>query len=497
MQNDDYLWLEALDDPKVTDWVNQQNAITEQRFEGTDLFKALHQEQEELMTAEDRTAFGRYFQGWYWNFWQDQNHEKGLWRRCTPEEYRKEKPAWETILDIDALAAEEGKDWVYRYASKFSYTSSRRMLWLSEGGGDARVAREFDTETKSFVDGGFFLPAAKSDIVAVDEDNLLVSTDFGPGSLTESGYPRTVRLWKRGTDLMDAPIILEGREKDLVVDMHKWTQGETETIMVYRAMDFYHQEYSIWDPDTGDLKKIIAPTSLQLGQVIDHWIYGKCQEGVEISGKIIPADTVFRFHLDQGIAASLEVIFKPNHNQAITDFQITFDHQVYLTILQDITSRILLVQKREAQWLVEELPFPKNSNMHFSLADENDPGAKTELYVTSHLEPYSKYHVDQQCGLHLIKRSKPRFDSSKLAVSQNFALSKDGTKVPYFLLESKAAERAGSAPTLLYGYGGFNIKLSPSYNPSVGKSWLERGGTYVVANIRAVGNTGRLGIRRP
>jgi prolyl oligopeptidase len=488
--DDAYLWLEDIHGAKPLAWVEQQNAVTKKAYADTPAFEKTRARILEVLDSDAKIPFVQKLGQYYYNFWKDQAHPRGLWRRATLAEYRKDKPAWETVIDLDALAKAEDKHWVWHGVQCLKPAYQRCLLSLSPGGGDADVVREFDLAAKAFVKGGFELPEAKSQVAWIDMDHLYVGTDFGPGSMTKSSYPRIAKEWKRGTPLAEAKLVYEGTPEDLAIGAsHDSTVG-FERDFVTRTIDFFSSETFVRSAD-GKLTKIDVPADA----IVDahrEWLLVQPRTAWTVDGKTYPSGALLAAKFDDFMKGKreLSVLFAPTDATSLSGYSWT-RHHIILDVLDNVVSRLEVLTPATGEWKREKLGgAPALSTIEAGAvdADESDDYFMT---VTGYLTPTTLYYGTLGGGdAQPIKKSPAFFDAAKNEVHQYFAASKDGTRVPYFVIAPKGIKNDGSHPTLLYGYGGFEVSLQPNYSGSVGRSWLERGGVYVVANIRGGGEYG-------
>ncbi|MGN2253804.1 prolyl oligopeptidase family protein [Frateuria sp. GZRe12] len=488
--DDAYLWLEDIDGVRAMDWVKQQAAATVADYAQSSEFKRLDARLLEVLDSNERIPFVEKLGGHYYNFWRDKSHPKGLWRRTTLAEYRKAEPAWETVLDLDALAAAEHENWVWHGAQCLKPDYRRCLLSLSRGGADADVVREFDLHDKAFVEGGFALPEAKSQVAWADQDHIFVGTDFGPGSMTESSYPRIAKLWARGTPLAEAKTIYEGKPEDLAVSAYRDLAPGYERSFVQRALAFYDSESYLLGKD-GKLTRIDVPTDAETS-VEREWLLIEPRSDWAVGGHTYKAGSLLAANFDDFMAGKrdISVLFEPTDTTALDGYSWT-RHHLILNVMDDVVNRLEVLTPQPGAWKRQPLggaPALSSIDAGGIDADESDDYFLT---VTGFLQPTTLYYGTLGDGdAEAIKHSPAFFDGSKYQVSQHFVQSKDGTRVPYFEIAPKELKFDGSHPTLQYGYGGFEISLQPSYSGSIGRAWLEHGGVYVIANIRGGGEYG-------
>jgi prolyl oligopeptidase len=489
--DDENLWLDDIDGAKPLEWVKARNAETVSKYAESQEFKTLDGRLLEMLDSDAKIPMVSKIGDHFYNFWRDKQHPKGLWRRTTLAEYRKDKPAWETVIDLDALAAAEKENWVWHGAQCLKPDYRRCLVSLSRGGADADVIREFDLSTKGFIKDGFALPEAKSQVAWIDDDHIYVATDFGPGSMTTSSYPRIVKEWKRGTALASAQTVYEGKANDMSISAYRDRTPGFERDFVQRALEFYNSETFLCGKD-GKLTKIDVPNDAET-DVEREWLLVEPRTAWTVGGKTFPSGSLVATKFDDFMAGKREftVLFTPDEHTSLAGHSWT-RHHLILTVSRDVVSQIkVLTPADTGAWKEDTLSgAPALSNMQAGGidADETD---EYFLTVSGFLQPTTLYYGTLGQGeREAIKHSPAFFDASKFAVSQHFATSKDGTKVPYFEIAPKALKTDGSNPTLVYGYGGFEISLEPAYAAGAGRAWLEKGGVYVIANIRGGGEYG-------
>lgn len=487
---DDQLWLEPLQGSEALSWVKQQNQRTLQQFAQGRAFPQLEKQVLDILNKETQIPWVRKYGDYYYNFWQDQKNPRGLLRRATLDEYRKPQPAWETVLDIDALGKAEGKEWVYHGSQPLAPEYRYCLINLSPDGGDAVEVREFDLHDKRFVEQGFRLPTAKSVVSWASADELFVATDFGSGSLTHSGYPRTVKRWRRGTPLESAETLYQAQPEDMrAYAYHDDTPG-FERDYIVRMIDFYRQETFLLHAN-GEQQRIEAPSDAEINSHRD-WLLIKPRSDWQLEGRTYPAGALLAAKFDDYLAGRrrLEVLFTPSANQALSGYSSTRDHLI-VGIMQDVANRLEVLTPQGDRWQSRPLGVP----VELSTVAAGGIDDKTNDYfltVSGFLQPTSLYlgSLDEEGEPELLKQAPQDFAAEDYQVSQHFATSQDGTRVPYFQVARKGLRLDGTNPTLLYGYGGFDVSLLPSYLGARAPTWLERGGVYVIANIRGGGEYG-------
>jgi prolyl oligopeptidase len=492
---DIYQWLEEVESARALDWVNAHNEPTLKQLESDSRYAPVLKDLREVMLATDRIHLPAQRGSKVYHFLQDAKHTRGIWRRTTIGNYLQKNPRWETVLDMDNLATTEKENWVYKAADCLEPLSQRCLLTLSRGGKDASVLREFDTKTKRFVTNGFQLPEAKSDATWLDRDTLLVATDFGPGSLTLSGYARIVKLWKRGTRLSDATTLFEGKETDVSSSALHVQRPEGNYSFVYRSPTFFEQEYYLLGDDRMTLTKLPFPLSGQLRAVFQ----GRIIVSLRADWKTATADYKSGALVALPIASlskpdptvDLITLFTPSPRVSLADVYDTKDFLI-LSLLDNVKSRLDKLAFVDDKPVTETMPL--NTDGTLTVVSTSTHNNKFFVQYESFLTPSTLYLLDMDADGKLsatvAKQLPERFNASDLLAEQLEATSKDGTKVPYFVVRKKDVPRDGSTPTLLYGYGGFAVSMNAHYMEGSGKAWLEKGGAYVLANIRGGGEFG-------
>ena len=488
-QEDPYLWLEDVTGSRSLDWVRQKNETTQSHFEASADFKNLEGDLLEILDSDERIPFVSKAGSFYYNFWRDKDHERGIWRRTTLTEYRKADPKWETILDLDELADQENENWVWDGASILRPGYARALIGLSRGGADASVTREFDMSRREFLKDGFNRAEAKGNISWIDQDSVFIYTDFGKGTMTSSGYPRIAKLWRRGQPLNEAEIVYEGTVDDMYIGaMHDDTPG-FERNFVQRTLAFYNDELYLRSDD-GELKKVDAPNSANKNVSKDYLLL-ELREPWNVGGVDYQAGSLLVTKFDDFMAGekSFEIVFEPTENSSLASYTLTRNHLI-LNVLEDVKNRIYVMTATDSGWQKQPLTgAPEIGTVGLRAVDADESDA---YWMTSsgYLTPTTLYYGEIGEMPEQLKQLTPLYQADGLKVSQHFATSKDGTQVPYFMVSKEDLALDGDNPTLLYGYGGFEISLTPGYQASVGRAWTSQGGVYVVANIRGGGEYG-------
>jgi len=486
--DDPYLWLEEIAGERALAWVREQNAATMGELGASADFEALRQRLLAIFDSKERIPSVYKHGAYCYNFWRDAVHVRGLWRRTTFDEYKKADPLWETVLDLDQLAATEGENWVWKGYDILRPTHDRALIFLSRGGADAVVVREFDPDAKEFLPDGFFLPEAKTGVAWRNRDALYVASDFGPGSLTRSGYPRVVKEWRRRLPLAEARTLFEGKLEDVRVSADVEHDHAHIYEFIRRRITFYTSEVYVRRGD--DWVRIDKPNDAQLDTFGDQ-ILLRLRSAWTIAGKTYPAGALIAADFEAYLKGdrNLAVLFEPTERKCLENTSATKNYLV-INELENVRNRLYALTREGGRWTKEALVAPALGSIQ---ARGIDPDESDDYFltVTDFLTPSSLYIATAGRAGHEKLKSLPAFfRTAGLEVSQHEAVSKDGTPIPYFQVSRKGLRLDGRNPLLLYGYGGFEVSLLPNYIPSVGAAWLERGGVYVSANIRGGGEFG-------
>ncbi|MEI6252905.1 MAG: prolyl oligopeptidase family serine peptidase [Mycobacteriaceae bacterium] len=474
MSDDPYLWLENIDDEDALGWVRERNAATVAAFTDDD-FQLMRAEALEVLDTDTRIPYVGRRGDYLYNFWRDAANPRGLWRRTTLDSYRTDSIGWDVIVDVDELARTDGENWVWAGADVIEPDHTLALVSMSRGGSDASVVREFDMRTRCFVEGGFELSEAKSRVTWEDHDTVLVGTDFGPGSLTESGYPRIVKRWRRGQPLADADTLFTGSPSDVLVSAGVDRTPGYERTLISRAIDFFNDE--TYQLRSGELVRIDAPTDATVS-VHRDWLLIELRTDWHTGTADYSAGSLLAADYEQFLSgtAELSVVFEPDEHTCLHQYAWTRDRLVMVT-LADVASRVEVVTP--GSWTRSPMSGIESSTNTVVVAID-DTGDEVFLDSSGFLTPSTLLHGPVDGELTAIKRAPAFFDATGLAVAQHFATSDDGTKVPYFVV----GKTDSAGPTLLGGYGGFEVAQTPGYGGVLGRLWLSRGGTYVLANIR-------------
>ncbi len=490
-KNDPYLWMEEIEGTRAMDWAKAQNGKTLPVLQSDTRYATLESQALAILNAKDRVPGVSFAgDGALRNFWQDKDHVRGVWRKTTLDSYRTDAPVWETILDIDALSKAENANWVFKGASCLPPHDTRCLVTLSNGGKDAVTVREFDTTTKSFVDGGFALPEGKQNYTWLDKDTLLVGREWEPGQVTKSGYAYVLKAVKRGQPLSAAMELYRGTETDVSVSpfVLRDSDGKAVAVMAQRGVTFFESEVYLLDGSAPVKLDLPLKSSIQGyvdGQMVVLMEQDWPQKGFK-TGDLISFDLArLKAAPDKAVAT---LVLRPTARQSVEQVTTTRSKLV-VGLLDNVKGAAQVYTHGPKGWTAQALDLPANSSIGMGSTAEVDE--RLFLTVTGYLTPTTYWLADAgTLKLEQVKASPARFDASTHVVEQFEATSTDGVKIPYFVVRPKGVKYDGAAPTLLYAYGGFQQAMTPGYSGVMGKLWLERGGTYVVANIRGGGEFG-------
>jgi prolyl oligopeptidase len=486
---DPYLWLEDVTGEKALAWVKARNAESAQELEATPTYKTLENDLLKILDSTAKIPHITKSGVWFYNFWRDAKHPRGLWRRTSLAEYRKAEPDWEVVLDIDALGAAEKESWVFHGAQFLRPDYRQCLVSLSRGGSDAVVVREFDVEARAFVKTGFQLPQAKSEVSWIDQDTLFIGTDFGPGSLTTSGYPRVAKIWKRGTPLAEAKVVFEGKASDVAAGAYHDATPGFERDFARRSPTFFTHETFLIGKD-GATRKLEVPADAE-STVTREWLLVKPRTPWTVAGRTYGAGSLIAARFDEFMAGkrAFTVLFEPTATTSLEGYSWTLHHLI-LNLLEDVKNRLYVLTPGQETWKLE--PLVGAPAMGTASAWGVDPDESDEFFleVSDFLTPAALSHGILGKAPVKLKTAPTFYNSDGLEVSQHFVASKDGTRIPYFQVSRKGMKLDGSHPTLLSGYGGFEVSEMPSYSGLRGLGWLDGGGVFVLANIRGGGEYG-------
>jgi prolyl oligopeptidase len=499
---DPFTWLEEIEGQRALDWARAENARSLPVLQNDPRYQGFLDEALKIVNAKDRipaVAFSGPNESELRNYWQDPDHVRGLWRRTTMASYRTADPKWETILDVDALARDEKANWVWEGSNCLAPDYTRCLVTLSDGGKDAVSFREFDTTTKSFVKDGFISPEGKQNYSWLDKDTVLIARDWGEmdgkPTMTKSSYPYVLKAWKRGTPLASARTVFSGTVDDVSVQpfVLRDADGKVAAVMATRAVSFFETEYYLLEGGPNGYKSVKLPLPLKSsiqGLVKGRLVFTLEQDWPEKNlktGDLAEYDLA-AFKADP-VKAVPKLVLRPTERQAIEGITATRNTLV-IALYENVKGKaVVMTPAAGGGWTSKTLDLPANASV--SLGSASDQSDHFFVTVASYLTPTTLWLADgAKESVEQVKALPPKFDASKDEVEQFEAVSSDGTKIPYFVVHPKGMKLDGSNPTLLYAYGGFQVSMTPGYSPTVGKLWLERGGVYVVANIRGGGEFG-------
>ena len=484
---DPYLWLEEVEGKKSLAWVEEQNEETFTRYTQSNAFKEKYERIKKELNDDERIPSAYYQNGEMYNFWRDEKNVRGVWRKTSFKSYLKDEPIWENILDIDQLANDEGINWLYKGADCLAPEYKRCLIRLSDGGTDAVTIREFDLEEKKFVKDGFNTYPSKQNASWVNEDQILIGADFGEGSMNESGYPMQVKLWNRGESLEEAKIFFSGSYEKIFNFPFVSIRPDGKYYGIIEGPTFFSEVLHLFDGEK--LIKINLPQMIDIHGFFNESLILSIEEDWEIfkSGSLleINVNSLLENSIDE---SDVKIIFEPDGQRFISGVSIG-KHQLMVSMLENVNGKITRFMKKDDRWDSKDIEGFQNSTMN--IYGQDVWSDNSFISVSNFLEPSSIYHASDGADYKKIKSRKNSIDPEKYRVEQNFVSSADGTSIPYFLISRKDINLDGKNPTILYGYGGFQISKPPSYlGGSIAEYWLNSGGVYVVSNIRGGGEYG-------
>ncbi|MFT5316273.1 MAG: prolyl oligopeptidase [Candidatus Krumholzibacteriia bacterium] len=485
--DDPYLWLEEVDGEKALAWVKETSDADTAELETVPVFKEIHETLLDIYNSSDRIPSPALRGEVVYNFWQDDDHVRGIWRRTSVSEYVKENPQWETVIDVDKLATENDENWVWKGASGLEPAYEHFLISLSRGGGDATVVREFNATTGEWVADGFNLPEAKSRMSWKDKDTVWVGTDFGEGSLTTSGYPRIAKEWSRGTELSEAKTVLEGDADGVSSGVYSMHNDEGRYDFSYQIPEFYKGSYGIFVD--GEHVALDFPIDADPHGVFkDQFLLG-LRSDWEVGGNTYPADALLAIGVGDFLKGGrdFEVLFEATERVSFGSVSTT-KNKLLVTTLDNVRSKLYEYKFDGSGWTNSEVELPGLGTAGISAA--SDVSDTYFVTYTDFTTPSSLLISLGEKPLERVKSTPDYFDTDGMNVEQFEATSADGTKIPYFMFTPKGYEANGKNPTMLYGYGGFEVSMRPNYSATLGTSWVGRGGVYVLANIRGGGEFG-------
>jgi prolyl oligopeptidase len=487
-QEDNYLWLEEIDGEKALQFVAQQNKATVAALSAEKDYQDIYNKNLEVLNSTEKIAYPTIHGNYVYNFWKDAKHLRGIWRRSPLESYKSGNPVWETLLDIDTLSETDGKKWVYKGSNGLYPDYNRFLIQLSDGGGDAVYIKEFDVNKKQFVEDGFSMDEAKGDAEYFDENTLIVSTDFGEGTLTTSGYARQVKLWKRGTLLKDAQLIYEAETTDVSASGGIIRDGDKQYTLLVKFSSYLSIQFSVWLKNNIiplDIPKDARPTGILNNQVIIQ-----LKSDWNVKNKTYTTGTLISLNFTELLKGNkdIKVILKPDEFSSISGISTT-KNKVLVNVLTDVTSNLYIYSFSNGNWTSKRVAAPKLGAL--SVVATSNGSDQYFFDFENFITPTTLFMGDASNTTFTTYQSLPAyFEASNFVVKQYKAPSKDGTVIPYFMVSRKDLKMDGTNPTLVYAYGGFELSQSPFYWGAIGVSWLDKGGVFVLANIRGGGEYG-------
>ncbi|HTU12852.1 MAG TPA: prolyl oligopeptidase family serine peptidase [Allosphingosinicella sp.] len=491
--SDPFTFLEEIQGERALAWARNENTRTLGVLQGDARYQQMYDRALEILQARDRIPMVTFRPDGLYNFWQDADHVRGIVRRTTLASYRTDNPQWETVLDVDALATAEGKSWVYQGMNCLPPDERRCLVFLSDGGRDANFVREYDLRERRFVDGGFALPEGKQNVAWEDENTLLVARDWGPGTMTPSGYPFVIKRLRRGQTLDQAQEVWRGEATDVRVApmVLRDPEGRVHAVGAYRGVDFFNSRSIVFR--AGGHVTLPLPSRANLAGIVDGRMLATLDEPWDAGqGTRFAADSIVSWDLAEWtrdpLTARPTLVWAPGGRQTLNGITTTRG-KLIVSILDNVRGRAFAMDYANGRWATREIALPRNATIGLAAASDQDDQAM--FTVTDYLTPQTLYHYDGASGaLEVLKTTPARFNAANHVVEQLEAVSRDGTRIPYFVVRPRNMRNDGSTPTILYGYGGFQVSQVPNYSGSMGRLWLEQGNAWVVANLRGGGEFG-------
>jgi prolyl oligopeptidase len=483
---DPFIWLEEVESPRALQWVEERNRMTVETLSRNPVWQPIHDRVLTILNSRDRIEFPSIMGDRLYNFWQDATHRRGIWRRTTWESYLAGAARWETVLDIDALAAADNVTWSFAGASCLPPEYRYCLVRLSRGGADAVEIREYDLETRTFVADGFRVPEAKQSIAWVDHNTVLIASDFGPGSMTESGYARVAKIWQRGTPLSSARTLFEADPADVSVNVFTWRTADRTLPIVLHSPRFFESTSYLVQGDR--LVKIDVPLDAGTDLVRDQFVV-YVRTPWQVGGRTWPTGSLIAMDFDRFMAGerAFQLVLEPGPRQTINSTSSTRDY-LLVSMLDNVRGELRRYSYRDGRWSHEAVPAPEMGSIRLS-STSNDHNRYFFTYA-GFTQPTTLYLANEDGSVREVRRMPDMFNASNLVTNQYQATSRDGTRIPYFVVHRADLRYDGTNPTLLYAYGGFEVAQTPGYSATIGATWLERGGVYVLANIRGGGEFG-------
>lgn len=487
-QEDPYLWLEEIESEKALEFVTTQNKITLDKLSSSKEYENIYNSCLEIYNSSDKLVLPSTIREFVYNFWKDENNERGIWRRSLKTKYLEGNPEWETLLDIDELSKKDNIKWVYKGASGLYPSYDRFIVSLSRGGSDATIKKEFDVNTKTFIENGFFIPESKGSAGYVDENTLIISSDFGENTMTTSGYPRQVKLWKRGTLLQDAELLYECKEDDILASGYTMIDGSNQYTCIKSYTTYSDVAYFVI---VGKEKiKLDIPADASFQNIINNQLILLLKSDWTVNNKSYKQGSLVSLNFEELLKGKkqIKLVVEPNQFSSIEGVSRT-KNKLLINFLTNVNSELYIYTYKKNKWISEKVKTPDFGTIYIA-----DLDYKSDEYMFTYknfLTPTTLYIANAETNTSKpFKSQTSYFDGDKYIVNQYKSKSKDGTLVPYFVVSSKKMKTDGNNPTLLYAYGGFENALKPFYSATFGISWLDNGGVFVLANIRGGGEFG-------
>lgn len=487
-QEDKYLWLEEVDGQKALEFVNAQNKTTVEELSAEKDYQDIYDKSLAISNSTDRIAYPSIRGNYVYNFWKDKDHVRGIWRRSTVDDYKKGYPNWETLLDIDKLSEEDDIKWVYKGSNGLYPDYNRFLIQLSKGGGDAVVVREFDVTTKQFIENGFSIEESKGSASYVDENTLIVTSDFGEGTMTTSGYPRQAKLWKRGTSLIDAQLIYEGETSDVGTWGGVLRDGSEAFTLISRYLTSFSSQNLVWM--NNEISKLDIPDDASLSGVLNNQLIVQLKSDWTVQTNTYNTGTLLSLNFRELLKGNkeIQVIIEPDEFSSISQVSTT-KNKLLIGLLTNVITELHTYSFSNGKWDSQKVNAPDFGTI--SIVGTDDLSDQYFFNFQNFITPSTLYSADASNNTFKAYKSLPAFfDASNYEIKQYKATSKDGTMVPYFMVAAKDIKMDGTNPTLVYAYGGFEISSKPFYAATFGVSWLDKGGVFVLANIRGGGEFG-------
>lgn len=487
-QEDKYLWLEEVESEKALEFVAAQNKATLDRLSKEKDYQFIYDKSLEISNSSEKIVYPGIRGKYVYNFWKDKDHERGIWRRCLLTDYTAGKMNWDILLDFDELSKKDNIKWVYKGVSALHGSDNRFLVQLSNGGGDAVFIKEFDAGKKQFIADGFQIDEAKGEASYIDENTLCVSTDFGEGTMTTSGYPNQVKIWKRGTSLKDAQLIYEGQQSDVGTWGGTLRDGDKIYTFISQAPTFFTSKKLIWI--NNKIVTLDIPEDCGINSLLNDQLIIQLKSDWTVNSKTYQNGALLSVNFTKLLTGTKEVqlIIQPDEFSSISEVSTT-KNKVLINLLTNVTSQLYIYSFDNGKWSSEKVKAPEFGTIAIlSTAELSDQYFfEYENFIT----PTTLYMADAGNNTFKSSQSLPSyFDAGKYEVKQFKAKSKDGTMVPYFVVASKDLKTDGTNPTLILAYGGFEVSYQPFYMSTYGNSWLDKGGVFVIANIRGGGEFG-------